>query len=173
VITGAACTGKTTLLELLADRGYRTAAETARQYFENEMAKARTSEEIRDAGLITQQAIFEMQQELEDGLPPAEIIFLDRGLPDSLTFYRVFGTTPDDLLIDCRKHRYATVFILDRLPFEREIKLGPEDEKTARFLDLWLERDYSALGYDVIRVPVLPIEQRLAFILDRLPGHDA
>jgi predicted ATPase len=172
VITGAACSGKTTLIDQIAEHGFLTAEECAREYFEVEMAKGRTSEEIRDAGLITQQTIFEMQQELEDRFSPAEVVFLDRGLPDSLTFYRVFGLTPDDLLIDCLKHCYASVFILDRLPFEREFKLGPEDERTAQFLDHWLERDYAALGYHVVRVPVIPIRERLAFVLDRLPGND-
>ena len=38
VITGAPCSGKTTLIEQLADKGYRTIPETARLYMENEMA---------------------------------------------------------------------------------------------------------------------------------------
>jgi len=80
-------------------------------------------------------------------LKPKKVAFLDRGLPDSLTFHRVFGLNPDELLLECLKHRYASVFILDRLPVERKITLGPEDETTAQFLDEWLERDYAALGY--------------------------
>jgi hypothetical protein len=38
----------------------------------------------------------------------------------------------------------------------------------ALLLDKWLYRDYSALGYDVIRVPVLPPQERLGFILEKL-----
>ncbi len=43
VISGAPCSGKTTLIDQLAGVGYRIAIETAREYFEIEMAKGRTS----------------------------------------------------------------------------------------------------------------------------------
>ncbi len=62
----------------------------------------------------------------------------------------------------------ASVFILDRLPVERKIKLGPEDEINTQFIDEWLERDYTAMGYGVVRMPVFPPRERLAFVQDRL-----
>lgn len=172
VITGAPCSGKTTLIELLAEAGFQTAYETARLYFESEMAKGRTSQEIRDSGHSTQMGIFRMQQRLENELSPADMVFLDRGLPDSLTFHRVFGLNPDELLLECFKHRYASVFTLDRLPFTREIQLGPEEEQPARFIDKWLELDYAALGYNVVRVPVFPPQERLAFVLEKISALD-
>jgi predicted ATPase len=46
--------------------------------------------------------------------------------------------------------------------------LGPEDDATASFVDEWLARDYSALGYSVVRVPVLSTQERLAFVLETL-----
>ena len=165
VITGAPCSGKTTLIDQLSRIGHPTANETAREYFEIEMAKGRTSQEIRESGHPTQMGIFGMQQRLENELRPEEVIFLDRALPDSLTFHRVFGLHPDQLLLECFKHRYASVFVLDRLPFAREVQLGPEDEITARFIDKWLELDYAAMGYHVVRVPVSPPHERLSFVL--------
>jgi predicted ATPase len=46
--------------------------------------------------------------------------------------------------------------------------LGPEGDATAGFVDEWLARDYSALGYSVVRVPVLSSQGRLAFVLETL-----
>ena len=39
-------------------------------------------------------------------------------------------------------------------------------------LSKWHGRDYSALGYNVIRVPVLPPQERLAFVLERLSEQE-
>jgi predicted ATPase len=61
----------------------------------------------------------------------------------------------------------ASVFILHRLPVQRN-GLRPEDDAVARLLDEWLARDYSALGYNVVRVPVLSPQERLAFVVERL-----
>lgn len=36
------------------------------------------------------------------------------------------------------------------------------------FTDEWHTRDYRALGYRIIRVPVLPPEERLVFVLEVL-----
>jgi predicted ATPase len=168
VITGAPCCGKTTLIGQLADKGFQTVAETARQYFEDELAKGRTLEEIRADDVALQRQLMEVQLRLERELRANDVLFLDRGLSDSLAFYRVFGMDPNELLANCFHHRYASVFVLDRLPVQRSATLGPEDEATARFLDEWHPRDYAALGYDVVRVPVLSPEDRLAFVLESL-----
>jgi predicted ATPase len=171
VFTGAACCGKTTLIESLSERGYAVIAEGARQYFSCEMAKGRSLEEIRRDDEALQRVIFDLQLKLEQQAQASVVTFLDRALPDSLTFYRVFGMDPNLILAECFTHHYAGVFILDRLPFRRNQTLGPEDNWTSDFLDAWLTRDYQALGYGVVRVPVLPPEERLEFVLHRLSPH--
>jgi predicted ATPase len=167
VITGAPCSGKTTMVNALSERGYKTVQEGARQYFENEMAKGRSLDDIRN-DVVLQGGIFTLQLTLESQLSPDDNIFLDRGLLDSLTFHRIFGIDPNGLLPECFHHRYATIFILDPLPNLRDTKLGPEDEASAIFLDEWHMRDYKSVGYHVIRVPVLPIDERVDFILENL-----
>ncbi len=168
VITGAQCSGKTTLIDQLADKGFQTTPETARQYFERETARGRTIDEICENMAALERGIEDMQLRIEGGLRAIDVVFLDRALPDSLTFHRVAGLNPNEILAECFHHRYASVFILDRLPFLRKKTLGPEDDATAGFLDECLARDYSALGYSVVRVPVLSPQERLAFVLERL-----
>ena len=118
VITGAPCCGKTTMIGQLADKGFQTVAETARQYFEDELAKGRTLEEIRADDVALQRQLMEVQLRLERELRANDVLFLDRGLSDSLAFYRVFGMDPNELLANCFHHRYASVFVLDRLPVQ-------------------------------------------------------
>jgi len=166
VITGAACCGKTTLIDLLADKGFQTTPETARQYLDREMGKGRTLDEIFEDA-TTEPGIFDMQLKIEHGLRAIDVVFLDRALPDSLTFSRLAGHNPNEILAECFHHRYASIFVLDRLPFQQN-GARIEDDAIAGLLDEWLARDYSALGYSVVRVPVLSIKDRLAFIFERL-----
>jgi predicted ATPase len=43
-----------------------------------------------------------------------------------------------------------------------------EDERMAKNLDKLLKQSYEMLGYPVVHVPVLTVEQRVNFILERL-----
>ena len=167
VITGSSCSGKTTLINQLAEKGFRTIPEVARQYFEREIAKGRSINEIREERVALTYHISGMQQGLECGLRAADTTFLDRALPDSFVFYRIAGRNPNELLSDCFKHRYASVFMLNRLPYQRD-GVRTADDAIADYYDEWIARDYSALGYNVVRVPIMSPKERLAFVLEKL-----
>jgi predicted ATPase len=169
VIAGAPSCGKTTLIDLLAAEGYRTIPEWAREHMEQEIARGRTIEEVHADGAALQRRIFDEQLIIERGLQPNEIVFLDGAVPGSLAWHRVFGLNPNDILADCFHHRYASVFILDRLPHQLD-GLRFEDERISDFLDGWFARDYAALGYDPVRIPALPPVERLDFLLEKLSG---
>ena len=167
VITGASCSGKTTLIIMLARNGFRTVPEAGRKYFEGELAKGRVIEEIRaDPATFTPQ-VYDIMLEHERGLRAAEIVFLDRALPDGFAFYRLAGLNPNQILPDCFQHRYACVFLLNRLPFQKD-GVRVADDETAAYLESWILRDYRALGYQVIEVPVLSPEGRFEFVLRKL-----
>jgi len=167
VIAGAPCSGKTTLIGALADQGFRTLPESGRAYVEGEMAKGRTTDELLGHGALMQRGVLALQLRSERRLPVHEAAFLDSGAPSCLAYFRVLGLDPNDILAACFHHRYASVFLLDRFPIEQD-GVRFEDDSTARFIDEWLLRDYSALGYRVVRVPVLPLKGRLTFVLAAL-----
>jgi predicted ATPase len=145
VITGAACSGKTTLIDLLADKGFQTVAECARQVIEGEVTRGRTLDEIFENGAALEPVLADAQIRIERELRATDIVFLDRGLPDCLFFFRIFGLNPNQILAECFHHRYASVFILDLLPLELD-GARIEDEAYTVLLDEWLVRDYSAPG---------------------------
>jgi predicted ATPase len=169
VITGGACCGKTTLIDLLAERGYQTLAEIPRQYIECELAKGRPLDEIF-ASEDDERSMTEWQRKAEEELRASDIVFLDRAMPDFLWAWRFQGMDPNEVLPLCFHHRYASVFILDLLPLELDGARIEGDLFTVQF-DEWLVRDYSALGYDVMRVPVLPPQERVGFVLETLSGQ--
>jgi predicted ATPase len=166
VITGAASSGKTTLIDLLADQGFQTVPEIPRQYIDREVAKGRTLNEIFESE-ADEQAMTDWQRRIEHGLRATDVAFLDRALPDFLWPWRIHGLNPNELLAECFHHRYASVFLLDLLPLELDGARIQGDAYTVAF-DEWLARDYSALGYRVVRVPVMPPQERLEFVLQRL-----
>ena len=167
VITGTVSSGKTTLINQLADREFQTVPEVGRQYFEREMAKGRTIDEIRGNPVALTRSLVDMMRECERGLRANDLLFLDRAFPDALAFCRVYGLNPNEFLADCFHFRYASVFILDRFLVEQD-GVRAEDDATAALIDDWLVRDYNALGYNIIQVPVLSPDERLAFVLERL-----
>lgn len=166
VITGAPCSGKTTIIDLLARKGFNINLETGRKYVEREITAGKTINEIRSNPALFDEIIKNIQLETESNLNPNDVLFLDRAFPDSLSFFRLHGMNPNLVLKDCFHYQYASVFVLDRFPVKKDMA-RTEDDITAELLDEWLARDYGALGYGVIRVPVLPPEDRMAFILER------
>ena len=167
VITGAPSCGKTSLINLLAGKGFQTVPEGARQYMEREISSGRTIDEIHENGADLQRKILDLQLGIESGLRAIDVAFLDGAVPGSLAWYRVFGLNLNEVLRQCFHRRYASVFVLDRLPLQPN-GLRFEDDAHARFLDEWIARDYRALGYNVVEVPVLMPEDRLAFVLEIL-----
>jgi predicted ATPase len=167
VITGAPCCGKTTLIDQLAEKGFQTVPEVAHLHIEREIASGRKIIEILNNRIELQGILIEMQLETENELRANTVTFLDRALPDSLAFNRYVGLNPNKLLSECFHHRYASVFILDPLPFQKN-GVRDYDAAAAGYLDEWLARDYSALGYPIVRVPVLAPQERLAFVLEVL-----
>jgi predicted ATPase len=168
VITGAPCSGKSTLISHLADLGYTTFTEIARDYFDREIAGGRTVDEIHANPAALQRGIRDMQLRFELELPARDLIFLDGALPGSLAWFRAFGLDPNESLAECFQRRYASVFVLNPLPFQHDEERVEGMAAIVAFLDEWLPRDYRALGYDILRVPVMPPQERLAFVLQKL-----
>jgi len=169
VLTGAPNSGKTTLIKCLMQHGFRTSPELARVYIANEIAKGITLEEQEKDMYNRQRGVNNFVINAEAQMPANELIFLDRGFPDALAYSRIVGLDPNEFLCDCFQHRYAAVFCLERFTFQDD-GVRFENEAGADFLQKWLISDYFALGYDLVRVPILPVEERLDFILSRLPG---
>lgn len=168
VITGTPSSGKTTLINQLAGKGFQTVPETARLYIKREMAKGQILHPSRMDAAALQRNIKDMQLGVERKLPTNDTLFLDGAVPGSLSFYRVFGLNPNEMLLECFHHRYASVFVLEPLPFQLDEERVKEVLSFTSFLDKWHTQDYLALGYNVVRVPILSPEEWIAFVIERL-----
>ena len=168
VITGGTSSGKTTTVELLKQRGYKTTIEHARHYIDTQRVTGKTTEEIRANQLVFQRGILDMQVEQEKQLAPDEVVFLDRALPDALAYYHFLNLPEDKKIQDAtREVSYKKVFILDPLPLQRDYARTEDSADQKRIHEL-LTEVYQSLSFPVIHVPVLPPEERVDFILKNL-----
>lgn len=168
VITGGPSSGKTTTVNLLRERGYKTTIEHARHYIETQRADGRSVEDVRSHQREFQVGVLEMQIEQEASLSRDEIVFLDRAIPDALAYYRFLNLTPDARLMDAlRQVSYRKVFILELLPLVHDYARTEDAAAQKRIHELLVEV-YGSLTFPVVRVPVLPAERRVDLILENL-----
>ena len=167
VITGGPSSGKSKTIEYLAFLGHPTVPESARVLIDMHVNQGRSIKEIRADEKVFQRKILEMKIDAEKKILPGQITFFDRGIPDSLAYYRFFGDDTDPVLKACTVRKYKGVFLLDPLPFEHDYA-RVENRETAITLHTLLDEAYTSLGYEVIRVPVMPISERAELILSKI-----
>jgi len=167
VITGAPSSGKTSVIDELSRRGYKTEPEIARELIEECLKHGEKLEEVRAKSLWLQNEILRLKLNRERAQDPQSLIFLDRGVPDSLTYFRIAGLDLPAARNASREFHYRHVFIFDRLSLVAD-DVRTESDAIAHQIDLSLEQDYRYLGYNPIRVPVLPIPKRADFILQTI-----
>jgi predicted ATPase len=171
VLTGAPSSGKSTLISELKKRGYKTVEEAARFVIERAVATGADYRELRKDAARFQREVLQMKIDTEAALSHSDVIFYDRGIPDSVAYYEVEGVHDGgELRAALENCDYRKIFVLDLISKENLIADGARSEtwEDAQKLDLLLEKTYSQLGYDVVRVPVLPLEERADFVLANL-----
>lgn len=91
VITGAPCSGKTSVLRGLEQRGFQVVDEVARAFIDSQLARGRTLAEIKaDVGSFERHILFEKMR-IEKNLSRNRTVFFDRAVPDSIAYFQVEG----------------------------------------------------------------------------------
>ena len=167
VITGAPCSGKTSVINALELQGYRVVHEVARAYIDEQMQKGKSLEQIKADRYQFENHIFLTKLEIEASLPQNDIVFLDRAVPDSIAYFQLDGLDPGPPMEKSKLIRYKKIFLFEKLAF-LEDGVRSEDDHVAEKIDNLLEAAYRTLNYEIVRVPAVSVEERTAFILERL-----
>ena len=168
VITGGPSTGKTTVINMLAERGYKTTIEHARHYIDTMRTEGQTVEELRSNLKKFQIGVLDMQIEQEASILPQDLVFLDRAIPDAMAYYQFLKLDYDEKLLTAVKNTsYKKIFILDRLPFTKDYA-RTEDEEAQKKIHQLIIDVYTSLGFPIVSVPVLPPTERVEFILKNI-----
>ena len=167
VITGAPCSGKTAVIQGLERKGFAVVHEVARAYIDDELKKGRGIDAVKADIHAFERRILNKKIEIERSLAVDSVVFLDRAVADSIAYYRFSGLDPGEVLVKSRTYRYKKIFLFERLLFEKD-PVRSEDENMAAELEMLLIESYRALGYSPVRVPLLPVGERVDFILKRI-----
>jgi len=167
VITGAPCAGKTAVILELERRGYTVVHEVARAYIDAEIGKGRDLRQIKADLPVFEGHILKTKVRIEAGLDPEDIVFLDRAVPDSIAYYQLTGLDPAEPFERSRAMRYKQIFLFERIQFKTDA-VRSEDDHIAAGLDRLLEAAYRKLGYTPVRVPLMPVDERVDYVLEKI-----
>lgn len=169
VITGAPSSGKTTLINQLALQGYAIAPEVARDYIEGLLANCYTLETLQQNNRQLQRGILALALKRERQLHTNQLIFFDRGTADSLGYFDYYQLETQQMKHGCERLRYKKIFYCHQLPIVED-QIRVEDNNTALKIGESIYKAYANLGYQLIDVPAVSVEERVKLILSHL-GH--
>ena len=169
VITGAPSSGKTTLLQQLAGKGFKINPDASRQLLELRLESGLRSEQARADEKQFQTELLSLMVDSELRLNPLDLIFHEYALPDNVAFWRkAHLELPDVLIRSVNMFKYRGIFVLEPLTLKRDgIRTETEsDQKTIHKLIL---ECYREAGYNPIIIPVGSVESRLEHVIKQLP----
>jgi len=166
VITGGPSSGKTTTINELSKLGFHTVPEAARILIDREKTNGKTLEQIRGGELESdfQLKVLKLKIEIENKTPKDEVVFFDRGIPDSIAYYEILGADSKKLKEFCKEKTYKKIFFLEQLPYKKDYA-RVEDEETANKISELSFKAYVDLEYEIMRIPAMSIEDRIKMIL--------
>lgn len=164
IITGAPCSGKTAVINEIERRGIRVIHEVARAYIDRQLKKGLQLSQIKTDALQFERHILLEKVRIQASLPATATIFLDRGVPDSIAYFKLEGLDPTESLRHSRSVRYRRIFFFERLDFSIDDVRSENEKMAARLNDLLIEA-YLQMGYDIEMVPVMPVKDRTEMVL--------
>ena len=167
VITGPPSSGKTSLINKLQELGYLICPEVAREIICYTLRSGFLQSQLSRNSLALQREILAVTLRREHLLAPEEMIFFDRGIPDSIAYFNFHHFNPQVALKACEFRRYAHVFYCEGLPvIQDSIRL--EDDDIAKKIGELIITAYESLGYSLIHLPAVSLQERLQLVMNYL-----
>lgn len=166
VLTGGPGNGKTTIIEILASRGYAIVPEAARIVIDEE--KVKESEVLPWKNLVKFQArVVQKQLELEQEIT-AEITFLDRSIIDGHAYCQNGNIPTPEIVAELARDRYDLIFFVEPLGSYAIDDIRFETQSEAIMVHQAISSAYKEFGYELISVPPLSPDERVELILNHL-----
>jgi predicted ATPase len=172
VITGGPGVGKTSVVDALARRGCLVVPEAARMVIEEEQEKHRRDNSYEPIVPTTHLAEFQhlcMDRILQLESRVDQDCFLDRCLVDNIAYAKTGKVpSPQSIYRHINRAGYTKVFFLQQLGMYVKDDVRKEDPQFASRVHWSIYDTYVTMGYPMMVVPAVPVEERVRLILANL-----
>lgn len=168
ILTGGPGAGKTSLIEALRRRGFAGSVEAGRGVIQHQVAISGPALHWNDPALFAELMLSWEMRSYDMARDETGPVFFDRGIPELTGYLKLMG-----LPVPAHMRKAAETFRYNHrvfaLPPWLEI-FGQDAERKQDFAEAVRTFEavtgaYRELGYDLIEVPRVPVEERVEFVL--------
>ena len=171
VVTGGPGSGKSSLINAMARRGFPTMPEAGRTIIRDQVRIGGPALPWADRSIFAELMLgWELRSYYEAVASDAPVL-MDRGIPDVVGYLTLCGLpVPAHIEVAAKIH-----------PYNKRVFLAPywdaiftqdterkQDQQEAEATGRVMAETYSRLGYQIVELPLVGIEQRADFMADRL-----
>lgn len=167
ILTGAMGGGKSTILQELSKLGYRSVTEPARQILKKQKAAGKDGTPDKNAKRFNELMLEKMISDYDSYIDDNNVIIFDRGIADVVAYAELLHTDNKAALKAAKEYRYNSRVLM----FDAWEAIYTNDDERKMCFELsskFAENDrriYQELGYVMVNVPFVSIDERVDFIL--------
>lgn len=171
VVTGGPGSGKSSLIDAMAQRGFRTMPEAGRAIIRDQIRIGGKALPWADRELFAELMLGWELRSYHEALARDALVLMDRGIPDVIGYLTLCG-----LPVPAHFEAAAKTY-----PYNKRVFLAPywdaiftqdterkQDKQEAEATGMVMAETYGRLGYQIVELPLVGIEQRADFVAENL-----
>jgi predicted ATPase len=171
VITGGPGSGKTSLIDALARAGYARTVEAGRAIIQDQLAIDGPALPWRDPLAFAELMLSWEMRSYRMAEETAGPVFFDRGVTDLLGYLTLVGRpVPAHIARAAERFRYnRRVFVAPPWPeiYTQDAERKQTPDEAVRTYEA-LVAAYTDCGYELMSLPLAPVDERVRFVLDEM-----
>lgn len=171
VVTGGPGSGKSSLIDAMTRRGFRTMPEAGRAIIQDQVRIGGPALPWADRAIFAELMLGWELRSYHEALASDAPVLMDRGIPDVVGYLTLCGLpVPAHIEAAAKIH-----------PYNKRVFLAPywdaifaqdaerkQDRQEAEATGRVMAETYTRLGYQIVELPLVGIEQRADFMAERL-----